>query len=767
MEPVREKKIRPHHRLATRCGRIRNPLFAEVFMSLSQNPRGGKDAISADAAVRTIAGLWPAKDRRHHGYLALIGGLLRAGWTVERVETLVDALAVATHDEERNKRVAQVRPTAVKIEQRKLASGWPSLAKGLNGGWSAVATIKHALGLSCTLAELAEAKRLPVEFLEALGVRDREGGGVEIDYRDLTGKVIAKRTRDHYTLPPKWPQGQSALIYGEDRLHEAVTAGYGVLVEGESDCWTLWLHEQPALGIPGADCTHKVLTEGHVAPLPKIYVFQEPHQSGETFVDGVRHRLAALAWPGELRRIHLDDHKDPSALHVADPERFAENWQAALAQADRLELPAAATATCSLPAESPWPSPLADEAYYGLAGDIVRALEPTSEADPAALLIQALVGFGNLLGRTAHYCVEDDQHFGNEFVVLVGKSSKSRKGTSWGRIKKLLKAVEEQWVGEGNNPTGLSSGEGVIWAVRDPIEKMERVRERGEPVRYEKVQADPGVADKRLLVVEPEFANVLKQTERQGNILSALLRQAWDTGDLQTLTKNSPAKATGAHISVIGHITTEELRRYLTTTEAANGFANRHLFVCCKRSKTLPRGGRPDQSVLDGLRDRLAAALKAAQLLGEVAFDKQAGKIWDAVYGPLSEGQPGLPGAIMGRAEAHVVRLSMLYAALDSAAAIQPDHLLAALAVWEYAEQSVRYIWGEALGDPVADDLLRLLRAAPDGLSRNQMYDHFGRNVASERISQALALLASHRLATVETQQTGGRPREVWKAARR
>src|SRR5581483_4114637 len=100
---------------------------------------------------------------------------------------------------------------------------------------------------------------------------------------------------------------------------------------------------------------------------------------------------------------------------------------------------------------------------------------------------------------------------------------------------------------------------GLIWHVRDPIEKREPVRERGRPPRYETVVADPGEEDKRLLVVEPEFANVLKQTERQGNTLSALLRQAWETGTLQTLTKNSPAKATGAHISVIGHITADEL----------------------------------------------------------------------------------------------------------------------------------------------------------------------------------------------------------------
>src|SRR5262249_55221174 len=157
--------------------------------------------------------------------------------------------------------------------------------------------------------------------------------------------------------------------------------------------------------------------------------------------------------------------------------------------------------------DPPWPSPLAPEAFHGLAGDVVRVLEPASEADPAALLLQFLVGFGNQLGRTAHFRVEGDKHHGNEFVVLVGKTSKARKGTSWSRVNGLLRDAEEEWATQ-RVQTGLSSGEGLIWGVRDPIMKRERIKEKGE-VRYEEVEADPGVADKRLLAVEPEYASVL------------------------------------------------------------------------------------------------------------------------------------------------------------------------------------------------------------------------------------------------------------------
>jgi hypothetical protein len=141
----------------------------------------------------------------------------------------------------------------------------------------------------------------------------------------------------------------------------------------------------------------------------------------------------------------------------------------------------------------------------------------------------------------------------------------------------------------------------VVWACRDPIHKRERANARGEPVAYEEVEVDPGVADKRLLALEPEFANVLHVIERQGNTLSATLRLAWDGKTLQTLAKNAGATATGAHVSLVGHCTAEELRRYLTTTQAASGFGNRILWVCAKRSKSLPEGGAGRSGTLAGV----------------------------------------------------------------------------------------------------------------------------------------------------------------------
>ena len=107
--------------------------------------------------------------------------------------------------------------------------------------------------------------------------------------------------------------------------------------------------------------------------------------------------------------------------------------------------------------------------------------------------------------------------------------------------------------------SGLSSGEGLKWAVRDAVEAHEPLKDRGRIVGFQPVIRDHGVADKRLLVIESEFAQALKVMEREGNTLSPTLRQAWDSGNLRTLTKNDPVVATDAHVSILGHITREEL----------------------------------------------------------------------------------------------------------------------------------------------------------------------------------------------------------------
>ena len=415
---------------------------------------------------------------------------------------------------------------------------------------------------------------------------------------------------------------------------------------------------------------------------------------------------------------------------------------------------AALTSLSALREQVRWPT-LAKEAFHGLPGDIVKAIEPQTEADPVAVLVNLLAAFGNAAGRGAYFKVGADTHHLKINAVLVGETSKGRKGTSWGYPKQFMHAVDPSWA-DNRVLAGLSSGEGFIYAVRDEV--------KGRDKNGKKTIVDEGVLDKRLMVVEGEFAGVLKVMGREGNTLSPVIRQTWDDGTLQTLTKNNPLRATEAHVSIIGHVTKSELLRHLNQTETANGFANRFLFVMVKRSKELPFGGRTIVAS-DGLMRRLNDALEFAKSAGEITWGESAKETWSEVYGPLSEGKPGLLGAVTGRAEAQVMRLAALYAAMDHSNTIEKEHLMAALALWEYAEASARYIFGDATGDSLADKIMEALRATPEGLTRTDIRNLFKNNQTGNRIEQALALLLKVGRARSTSEASGGRPVERWFAA--
>ncbi len=399
-----------------------------------------------------------------------------------------------------------------------------------------------------------------------------------------------------------------------------------------------------------------------------------------------------------------------------------------------------------------WPV-MGEAAYQGLPGHIVGEMEPHTEADPVALLVTQLSAFGNACGRGAFFRVGADRHHPKISAVLVGKTSKSRKGTSWGFVRSPMHAVDRYWAEE-RVENGLSSGEGLIYQVRD---KRMGANKDGDPI-----VEDPGADDKRLFVLESEFAGVLKAAAREGNTLSPIIRSAWDAGRLSTLTKNSPMKSTDSHISIVGHITDTELVRQLSDLDAHNGLANRFLWMCVKRSKILPFGGEWERQDVAGMVSLLGEVLRFAKVAGEMRWGDSARPLWVERYPSLSEGAPGLLGAVTSRSEAQVLRLACVYALMDSSVAIEEEHLKAALAVWDYAEASARYVFGDATGDALADSIEEMLSDAPEGMTRAQIRDAFGRNKSSERIGRALELLEKHGRVFKDYEHTGGRPAERW-----
>lgn len=410
---------------------------------------------------------------------------------------------------------------------------------------------------------------------------------------------------------------------------------------------------------------------------------------------------------------------------------------------------------------SRWPAPLKAPAYHGVIGQIVRRIDPQTEADPAAILLQTLIMFGNVVGRTPQFVVGADVHRLNLYGAVVAPTAKGRKGMSRSRAQQVWNSVDENWT-RTSITSGLSSGEGLIWAVRDPISRRHPIREKGRVVDHEDVVEDAGVSDKRCLVIESEFASTLRVMGREGNTLSPVVRQAWDGHDLRTLTKSTVARSTGPHISIIAHITADELHRYLELTECANGFGNRFLWVLAQRSKELPHGGDPVK--FENEVEQLERAVTTAKSCQTLRRDDAANRFWESIYSRLSMGRPGLLGAMTARAEAQVLRLSCLYALADETHVVSVAHLRAALEIWRYCYDSAAYLFGDRIGDAIADTILAELRRAwPESLTRTEISNVFHRNQAATSIDLALQTLLDLKLVKVEKDRTGeGRPVERW-----
>ena len=420
--------------------------------------------------------------------------------------------------------------------------------------------------------------------------------------------------------------------------------------------------------------------------------------------------------------------------------------------------PAAPTTPTAAPGrpERRWPDPLGEDAYIGPIAGYVRAIAPTTESDPAAVLVQCLLLLGSVVGRSAFTSVGNTTHHLNEFAVIVGDTSAGRKGTALGDARALFSEVDDRWFKCRTN-SGLSSGEGLIHFVRDPVEQQQAVKEKGSTVGYETVVTDHGVEDKRAFIIEPEFVNVLKQSTRESNTLSGVLRLAWESGNLGTITKNSPTRATGAHVTIVGHITETELKKHLSEVETANGFANRFLWFVCRRSKFIPEPFRPDPAATAQYHAAILEAVRYAITVGEMQRDDEARELWRSVYASFDDMPGGLCGAMTARAAPHVIRLSMIYALTECSPVVKLRHLKAALAVWDYSVRSVRYLFGESTGNAVADDILALLKSCPKGITRTDISNHFGRNLTAARLKGALnELLKAGSVRVEHNADTGG-----------
>lgn len=414
-----------------------------------------------------------------------------------------------------------------------------------------------------------------------------------------------------------------------------------------------------------------------------------------------------------------------------------------------------------------WPV-LAPAAMHGTAGQIVTAFAPTTEADPAGILVTILAAFGAFVGTTddvgqvkgsAFLRIANSRHATVIWPMLCGTTSSGAKGTAQGVTDSIVRDAISK-LGLAPAParrSGLSSGEGLIEAVRDDV---------GDP--DDEKNFKPGVTDKRLLIVESEFAAVLRRVNREGSTTGPVLRQAWDGGLLSVMNRQAMT-STDPHIVIIGHISPGELKAVIRSNDVDGGTLNRFLFIATRRSKRLPNGGNAPAELIDKAGTLFLQAVQHAQHRGEVTMSEEARARWESIYYRLTAERPDtVLTKVTGRRAPQVLRLAMLYALIDNRGQITPDDLAAAEALEQYSVDTARYIF-EADDDKDGSEIARLAEyireAGAKGRARNEIReDFYKRHVDAKTITNRLKRLLEAGAIQEREVPTDGRKRTEYYA---
>lgn len=333
---------------------------------------------------------------------------------------------------------------------------------------------------------------------------------------------------------------------------------------------------------------------------------------------------------------------------------------------------------------------------YGLVGDVARAGSDNTEANPYAIAAAMLAYMGVAVGRGPYVPIGDDWNHARQFLVHVGRSSRGRKGTAKKlifRINDAVKAMDELLVPQVHSG-GLSTREGLALMIHDGyVEGKNQV---------------PAIEDKRLLVVESEFANILHQSKRDGNTLSSALRDAWDGTSIRPAVKTCRVWASDPHIGLIGDVTPTELRDLMHKRELTNGFANRFIFFWAEGDKVLPFPQATPKDVVEALATRVAQVLKFSGADRHVdkdamsmEFSEEAAGLYARLYkSDLRDRSAGeLITGLLDRRAPVLLRLAMLFALTDHTSVIEVDHINAAMAWVRYWVDSVKFIFQSAIDE--------------------------------------------------------------------
>ena len=342
---------------------------------------------------------------------------------------------------------------------------------------------------------------------------------------------------------------------------------------------------------------------------------------------------------------------------------------------------------------------------YGLVGEVACAGSDGTETNPFAIAANFITYLSCAIGRGVYLPIGNTWHHNRIFCLHIGRSGRGRKGDAVQlvlRIDQALRELDYRFAPQIHRG-GLSSREGLVALMHDGYRQGKH--------------EIPAVDDKRLWVVESEFANVLHQGRRDGNTLSAALRDCWDGVDLKPATKSNRLYASHPHICLSGAISPSELTALISARELTNGFANRFLMIWAERTRILPF---PKETPLATV-ERLAR--KTLEVLAFVRADRheerdhlrmelspQAQWRYAQLYRSELNEDVGdaTVGALLERRAPMLLRLAMLLALTDLQTRIDVPHIDAAMAWIRHATASVRYVFVSAADEAKLAQVLEM-----------------------------------------------------------
>lgn len=425
-------------------------------------------------------------------------------------------------------------------------------------------------------------------------------------------------------------------------------------------------------------------------------------------------------------------------------------------------------------AEADRPQPVPDPAcLYGLVGEVAREGSDGAETNPIAIAGNFIAYLSCAIGRMPYLAVGNTSHHARLFFLHVGRSGRGRKGDAVSLVTRIDEAVRAQRpeLAPQIHRGGLSTREGLAALIHD-----------GYRVGQQEV---PAIVDKRLWVVESEFANVLQQSRRGGNTLSAALRDCWDGVDLKPATKTNRVHASAPHVCLSGAISPVELLGLVQRRDLLNGFVNRFLVVWGERTQIEAFPRRAPQARVDALASAVAGVLdftrpgiddrhEAVLMTMSSSARHRYGQLYAAELN--QDFGSALLDSVLERRAPILLRLAMVFALTNRQWLIEEEHVEAAMAWVRYATDSVGFLLAGSKGSPsqpqvawAAERISAFLAAKGSASRRDLVVDCFGRHQPAAVVDAAIAHLIDKAPYTVRVEVEArsragpGRPATVYR----